>query len=48
MGHRRWLPPNHTYRRQKGQFDGTQETEEAPKTMSGTSVLQCYKAESLC
>jgi len=39
MGHRRWLPPNHTYRRQKGQFDGTQETEEAPKTMSGTSVL---------
>lgn len=39
MGHRRWLPHDHKYRRQKEQFDGTEETEDPPKTMSGTSVL---------
>jgi hypothetical protein len=40
MGHRRWLPENHIYRRQKNQFDGTTEVGLAPETMSGTSVLR--------
>ncbi|KAL6655769.1 hypothetical protein ACP70R_006595 [Stipagrostis hirtigluma subsp. patula] len=39
MGHRRWLPQGHAFRRQKRQFDGKEETEIAPQTMSGSSVL---------
>ncbi|WVZ85684.1 LOW QUALITY PROTEIN: hypothetical protein U9M48_032579 [Paspalum notatum var. saurae] len=40
MGHRRWLPHNHIYRRLKRQFDGNAETELAPVTMSCTFVLR--------
>lgn len=40
MGHRRWLPQGHSYRRQKKKFDETVENELAPKTMSGSSVLK--------
>ena len=39
MGHRRWLPQHHQYRRQRKLFDGTVETGLAPETMSGTTVL---------
>ncbi|XP_039851873.1 uncharacterized protein LOC120710306 [Panicum virgatum] len=39
MGHRRWLPQDHRYRRQRKQFDGMVETGLAPETMSGTTVL---------
>lgn len=40
MGHRRWLPQGHPYRRQKKKFDGNTETEDAPETLSGSSVLK--------
>ena len=40
MGHRRWLPHDHKYRKEKTKFDGSRETELAPETMSGTSVLK--------
>jgi len=40
MGHRRWLPQNHIYRRQKNQFDGMVEVGLAPEIMSGTSILK--------
>ena len=40
MGHRRWLPQGHSYRRQKKKFDGKKETEAAPKPMDGSSVLK--------
>jgi hypothetical protein len=40
MGHRRWLPQGHSYRRQKKNFDGNKETEAAPKSLSGSSVLK--------
>ncbi|XP_062216051.1 uncharacterized protein LOC133916413 isoform X2 [Phragmites australis] len=40
MGHRRWLPLSHSYRRRKKHFDGTEEKELAPVTMSGSSMLR--------
>ena len=40
MGHRRWLPHDHKYRKEKTKFDGSRETELAPETTSGTSVLK--------
>jgi hypothetical protein len=39
MGHRRWLPKDHIYRRRGMQFDDTEETELAPETMTGSSAL---------
>ncbi|KAL6659744.1 hypothetical protein ACP70R_002573 [Stipagrostis hirtigluma subsp. patula] len=45
MGHRRWLPRSHPYRRRKQQFDGTMETEHAPVTMSGSSVLRLLEGK---
>ena len=40
MGHRRWLPQGHSYRRQKKKFDGNKETGAAPKPLTGSSVLK--------
>lgn len=40
MGHRRWLPQNHVFRRRKKEFDNTKEMELAPITMSGSSALR--------
>uniref|UniRef100_A0A8R7V062 DUF4216 domain-containing protein n=1 Tax=Triticum urartu TaxID=4572 RepID=A0A8R7V062_TRIUA len=40
MGHRRWLPQNHVFRRRKKEFDNTEEMELAPITMSGSSALR--------
>jgi hypothetical protein len=45
MGHRRWLPENHRYRRERMQFDGLLETELAPETMSGTTVLKMLEGK---
>jgi hypothetical protein len=39
MGHRRWLPKDHSYRRSGMHFDTTEETELAPKTMTGSTAL---------
>ena len=40
MGHRRFLPHNHRYRRAHSSFDGTIEQGVAPKPMSGVEVLK--------
>lgn len=45
MGHRRWLPPNHSYRTQRMQFDGTVETALAPEKMSGSTVLRMLEGK---
>jgi hypothetical protein len=39
MGHHRWLPKDHSYRRSGMHFDTTEETELAPKTMTGSTAL---------
>ncbi|XP_024016169.1 uncharacterized protein LOC112089662 isoform X2 [Eutrema salsugineum] len=40
MGHRRFLPQNHSFRKDKHHFDGFIETREAPITPSGTVIPQ--------
>ncbi|XP_073120554.1 uncharacterized protein [Henckelia pumila] len=40
MGHRRFLPSNHPYRRQKKAFNGNQEFNTAPRPLSGHEVLE--------
>lgn len=45
MGHRRWLPINHKYRRQRMQFDGLVETGLSPEKMSGTTVLKMLEGK---
>lgn len=45
MGHRRWLPTNHKYRRQRMQFDGSVENGLAPEKMSGTTVLKMLEGK---
>jgi hypothetical protein len=39
MGHRRWLPKDHLYRRSTMEFDKTEETDLAPETMTGSAAL---------
>ncbi|XP_020080846.1 uncharacterized protein LOC109704510 isoform X2 [Ananas comosus] len=39
MGHRRWLPEDHTFRYQKYYFDGSEELRMAPEIASGSNVL---------
>ncbi|XP_077237162.1 uncharacterized protein LOC143878814 [Tasmannia lanceolata] len=39
MGHRRFLPINHTFRSDKSGFDGTEEWRVAPIPLSGSQVL---------
>ena len=45
IGHRRWLPENHRYRKQKKQFDGSVETGHAPEKMSGTTILRMLEGK---
>ncbi|XP_074375135.1 uncharacterized protein LOC141716863 [Apium graveolens] len=40
MRHRRWLPRNHPYRRQKSAFDNTLEKLSAPIPLTGEEVLE--------
>ncbi|CAA7043137.1 unnamed protein product [Microthlaspi erraticum] len=40
MGHRRFLPENHVFRKDKQQFDGLIETRDSPITPSGSVILQ--------
>ncbi|XP_074336239.1 uncharacterized protein LOC141673394 [Apium graveolens] len=40
MRHRRWLPRNHPYRRQKSAFDNTVEKLSAPIPLTGEEVLE--------
>ncbi|CAA7054528.1 unnamed protein product [Microthlaspi erraticum] len=40
MGHRRFLPENHVFRKDKKQFDGLIETRDSPITPSGSVILQ--------
>lgn len=40
MGHRRWLPQSHPYRRRRNHFNGMEEKELAPVTLSGSAVLR--------
>jgi hypothetical protein len=46
MGHRRWLPQFHPYCRKRKQFDGTEEKELAPITMSGSAVLRMMEGKN--
>ena len=40
MGHRRFLPRNHPYRRQKKAFNGEQDFRIPPKILSGEEILE--------
>jgi hypothetical protein len=40
MGHRRWLPPEHQWRKNKRPFDGTQEMESAPEAPDGDEIMR--------
>jgi hypothetical protein len=40
MGHRRWLPPNHRWRKDTKCFDGTKELGEAPVVPDGEEILR--------
>ncbi|WVZ82126.1 hypothetical protein U9M48_029427 [Paspalum notatum var. saurae] len=42
LGHRRWLTPNHKWRRNKISFNNKVETREAPIPLTGAQVLQQY------
>ena len=39
MGHRRFLPPDHQFRRQKSKFDGTRERRDPPRRVSGFEIF---------
>ncbi|XP_019189999.1 PREDICTED: uncharacterized protein LOC109184453 [Ipomoea nil] len=39
MGHRRYLPSNHKWRKDKSSFDGTRELRPPPKSLSGSDIL---------
>ena len=45
MRHRRFLRTNHKYRKMKAEFDGTEETDPAPKPTSGENV--CAMTEKI-
>ena len=40
IGHRRFLPPDHQFRRQRKKFDGTQERRDPPLQMSGFEIFE--------
>jgi hypothetical protein len=40
MGHRRFLPQGHIWRKKKVLFDGTEEHSMAPNELSGDQLLQ--------
>lgn len=40
MGHRRWLPPNHQWRRNKRQFNGTQEMDSPHEVLNGNEIMR--------
>ncbi|CAA0830108.1 Unknown protein, partial [Striga hermonthica] len=40
MAHRRWLDPNHPFRYQKDEFDGTEELQSPPVLISESEVLR--------
>ena len=42
LGHRRFLPINHSWRKNAKAFDGTTEKRTAPKHLSGDDILQQY------
>ncbi|GLT55146.1 hypothetical protein SLA2020_282940 [Shorea laevis] len=39
MGHRRWLPMEHRFRKDKRAFDGTQELDPAPIVLNGEEIM---------
>lgn len=41
MGNRRFLPPDHRYRRARVAFDGNQELRAAPQRASGAEIRRC-------
>lgn len=43
MGHRRFLPPSHPFRKKKSLFDGREEKGSKPKIMSGNNILVTLK-----
>nr|AAM18163.1 Putative transposase [Oryza sativa Japonica Group]AAP52758.1 transposon protein, putative, CACTA, En/Spm sub-class [Oryza sativa Japonica Group] len=43
MGHRRWLPLRHTFRRKKKIFNGKRELQPAPKDLSGDEIHNMVK-----
>ena len=43
MGHRRFLPHNHSFRKKKSWFDGNVEQRGSPRTWSGLEVLHKVK-----
>ena len=40
MGHRKWLPSNHPYRKRRKAFNGQQDFDSAPKPQSFRQILQ--------
>jgi hypothetical protein len=44
MGHRRFLPSNHPWRRNKVSFNNKVETRDTPKPLTGEEVLQQYQS----
>jgi hypothetical protein len=40
MGHRRWLPPDHPWRRNKRRFNGAQEMVGPPKVPDGNEIIR--------
>ena len=40
MGHRRFLPRNHVYRTWKKTFNGSQDFEMAPQSLTGGEILE--------
>ncbi|TXG66340.1 hypothetical protein EZV62_007615 [Acer yangbiense] len=48
MGHRRFLPQCHPYRKQKKSFNGQQEFDPAPEPMTGEEILSKVNRLSFC
>ncbi|XP_012701433.1 uncharacterized protein LOC101786371 [Setaria italica] len=44
LGHRRFLPQNHRWRRNKNSFNNKTEMREAPVTLTGAQVIQHYES----
>ena len=44
LGHRRWLPSNHKWRRNNISFNNKVETRDAPVPLTGAQVLQQYES----
>ncbi|GLT53589.1 hypothetical protein SLA2020_268500 [Shorea laevis] len=43
MGHRRWLPMDHSFRKDKRSFDGTQEMDLPPIVPNGEEIMSQLK-----